>query len=189
MAVIMSARGIQILIYPFVLASGSFAGVLHPMADFDYTAEIGRATAHFSVPQGWRALRIDQKTPHHATLVHLSSGSKRQRVAVSLDFYHIHSFETDKTQQGCADDYLDGIQHHADSNVEMDVVDTFHSKRNGTLNIYRYHSDYWRERWAVFIVKGDYEVQLEIYAHDFADTASFTSYLQAVADRVSIEGV
>jgi hypothetical protein len=185
----MSARGIQILIYPFLLASSSFAGVLHPMADFDYTAEIGRATAHFNVPQGWRALPIDQKTPHHATLVHLSPGSNRKRVAVRLDFYHIHSFETDKTQQGCADDHLDGIQRHADPDVEMDIVSTFQSGRNGAVNIYRYHSEYWRERWAVFIVKGDYEVTIEVYAHDFADTAQFAGYLRTVADGVSIEGV
>ena len=188
MTVIMSARGIQILIYPFVLATGTFAGVLHPMADFDYTAEIGRATAHFRVPQGWHALRIDQKMPHHATLVRATSGNKQQSVPVNLDFYHIHSFQTDKTQQGCADEYLDGIQRHSDKNIEMDIVSNFYTCNNGVLNIYRYHSDYWRERWAVFIVKGDYEVHLEIYAHDFADTGSFASYLQAVAEGVSIEG-
>jgi hypothetical protein len=182
-------RARQILIYSFVLASASFAGVLHPMVDYDYTAEIGRATAHFDVPGGWRALPITRRTPHHATLVYVNPRNKHQRVVVSLDFYHIHSFETDKTQQGCADEYLDGIQRHADPDVEMDIVSTFQSGGNGAVNIYRYHSEYWRERWAVFIVKGDYEVQLEVYAHDFADTAQFAGYLRSVADGVSIDGV
>lgn len=99
----------------------------------------------------------------------------------------IHSFETDKTQQGCADDYLDGVQRHADKRVEMDIVNTFQSTANGALNIYRFHSDYWRERWAVFIVKGDYVVQLEIYTHDFADTAPFPTYFQIIVRGVSID--
>jgi hypothetical protein len=174
------------LVYLLVLVSGSFAGVLHPMADFDYTPQLGRATAHFRVPLGWRTQPIDPKTPHHAVLFRVASGNKKRSVSVSLDFYHIHSFETDKTQQGCANDYLDGIQSHADPVVEMDIVSTFQSTRNGALNIYRYHSEYWRERWAVFIVKGDYEVLVEIYARDFIDTAPFTRYLQIVARGISI---
>jgi hypothetical protein len=182
-------RARQILIYPFILASASFAGVLHPMVADDYTAEMGRATAHFDVPRGWRALPIARRTPHHATLVYVNPRNKHLKVAVSLDFYHIHSFETDKTQQGCADDYLDGVQRHADPDVEMDIVSTFQSGRNGAVNIYRCHSEYWREGWTVFIVKGDYEVQIEVYAHDFAGTAQFAGYLRAVADGVSIDGV
>src|SRR5438309_8253881 len=96
------------------LTNGSLAGLLHPMRDFDYTPQIGLATAHFDVPPGWRTLPADPRTPHHASLVHATSGNKQQSVAVDLDFYHIHSFQTDKTQQGCADEYLDGIQRHSD---------------------------------------------------------------------------
>ena len=168
------------------LTSGCLAGVLHPMQDFDYTPQIGLATAHFGVPLGWRVLPIDPRTPHHATLVRATSGNKQESVVVNLDFYHIHSFQTDKTQQGCADKYLDGIQRHADKKVEMDIVSTFYTSSNGVLNIYRYHSDYWRERWAVFVVKGDYRVDIEIYAHDLADTALFALYLELIAQGISI---
>ena len=179
-------RPIYILIYLIPVISGSFAGVLHPMPDFDYTPWIGRVTADFRVPPGWDALPIDPKSPHHATLFQVVSGSKQHNIVVSLDFYHLHSFVKEKTQQGSAANYLDGIQRHDDPNVKMDLVSTFQSERNGPINLYRYHYANRRERWAVFIVAGDYEVQLEICAPDFADEATLRSCLELVARGVSI---
>jgi hypothetical protein len=166
--------------------SGCLAGVLHPMADFDYTPEIGRATAQFDVPAGWRTLPFGAMAPSQVTLIRVASGDKQHEIVATINFYHIHSFQKDKTQQGCAEDYLDGVRRHADSHVEMDLVSTFQSPRNGVLNIYRFHSAYWRERWAVFIIKGDYEVQIEISAHDFAETVGFPIYLQELAQDISI---
>jgi hypothetical protein len=167
-------------------ASGSLAGVLHPMQDFDWTPQIGLATAEFRVPPGWRALPFGPEAPAQVTLVRVASEDRQHEIVATIDFYHLHSFQKDKTQQGCADEYLDGIQRHADKNVEMDIVSTFYISSNGAVNIYRYHSDYWRERWAAFIVKGDYLVQVEIYAHDFANTALFAPYLELIAQGISI---
>ena len=169
-----------------VLASGSLAGVLHPMQDFDWTPQIGLATAEFGVPPGWRALPFGPEAPAQVTLVRVASENRQHEIVATIDFYHLHSFQGDKTQQGCADEKLDGIQRHADKNVEMDIVSVFYTASNGVLNIYRYHSDYWRERWAVFVIKGDYLVQIEISADDFADTALFASYLELIAQGISI---
>ena len=170
----------------FALTSGCFAGVLHPFQDFDYTSEIGLAAAEFRVPPGWHALPFGPEAPAQVTLVCVASENKQRKIVATIDFYHIHSFQKDKTHQGCADEYLNGIHRHSDSKVEMDMVSTFYTASNGVLNIYRYHSDYWRERWAVFVVKGDYEVLIEIHARDFADTVQFPAYLQQFAQDISI---
>jgi hypothetical protein len=169
-----------------VMSSGSSAGILRPMADFDYTPQIGQARAHFRVPPGWNASPNDPKNPHHATLSR-TLGNQPSFVEVAIDFHHIHSFVIDKTQQSLADEYLDGIRRHADPNVEVRIVNTFHSAESGALNVYRYYSASSGQRWVVFIVKGDYDVQVEIYAHELADTALFASYLEQIAQGISIE--
>lgn len=170
-----------------LLPNVSAAGILHPQADFDYSPQIGRATAHFDVPEGWRALSSDQKMPHHATLVQITSKKKGDKIVVNLNFYHLHSFQIEKTQRGCALEYLDGIQRHADPDATMQMVDRFQSPLAGSIDTYRYSIAHLGQRWVAFVVEGDYVLRVEIDAPDLMQERMLMSYVALIAGGVSIK--
>lgn len=82
--------------------------------------------------------------------------------------------------------YLDAIHDHNDRAVTVQALRSFETPRYGTLAIYRYHSDYWRERLAVFIVYQGIHVHIELYAPGFTDAERYMPTLEEIARSVSI---
>ena len=89
-------------------------------------------------------------------------------------------------QQAQADSYLDGIHRHSDDKVTMQITDTV-ATRYGQLHVYRYFSDYWRDRRSVFIVHGNRYVHLELYAPESAPAQRCQATLEELARSVSIQ--
>jgi hypothetical protein len=140
--------------------------------------------ATFQVPPGWTAKTNFQYDPY-AWGVAPKTSPDAPKCSIDLHYYVLDADQLGD-QQVQADSYLDGIHRHNDEEVSMHITDTFDSRAYGQLHVYRYFSDYWRDRRAVFIVRGNRYVHVELYAHESADGQRCQATLEEVARSVLI---
>jgi hypothetical protein len=147
----------------------------------------GHTTATFRIPSGWSSIDSDvaSKLDPLAWGIAPKGQSGRHVCVIDLHYYLLDP-DQPPDAQGQAKSYLESIHHHSDDRVTMEVTDSFDGGRNGRLSVYRYYSDYWRDRRAVFIIRERRYVHVELYAQETADAARCQRVLEEVARGVSI---
>jgi hypothetical protein len=69
----------------------------------------------------------------------------------------------------------------------MEEMEAFDAGANGVLTIYRYHSDYIKNRFTVFLIKGHTMVELELFGSDVEKMLPQVHALKELAQTVRID--
>jgi hypothetical protein len=143
----------------------------------------GTTTATFRIPRGWSALQSGQERLGWGIA---PTGQRGLHVCTIVLDYYLLDPDQPLDAQGQAESYLEATHRHADDKVTMEISDSFDGGRNGRLSVYRYYSDYWRDRRAVFIIRGRRYVHVELNAHESTDAERCQPILEQVARSVIV---
>jgi hypothetical protein len=114
-----------------------------------------------------------------------SAATESHKCSIDLHYYLLADWQP-QSQEGQAQSYLDAVHSHNDAAVTSSITDSLDSRQYGQLHVYRFYSDYWRDRRVVFIVRGRHYVHVELYAHDTPDADACQQVLEEVARSVTI---
>ena len=142
----------------------------HYKTTLDHQWKIGRSgqrisiesqglIAKLQVPRGWHIVACTDQPMD--CLVAAGSNSKGVGFDLNEGAWDGKSLSVEEQYKN----NLETIQHHSDPAVQMVSVPPFHLRDGRELPAYRYFSDYWGQRLAVFIPEGNETVCLEFSSH------------------------
>ena len=173
---------IVLLIWAVFLAACAHSYRISPTPDPAWNY-LGGTEVSFRVPNGWIPTNKNLEDQMGFSLL----GQRGKNVVVlGVRVFHLDPYQSsDPSDQARL--YLEGILRHEDSRVTMTETASFDAGTNGTLKVYRYYSDYFKNRFIATIIRGRTIVEVSLYGEDVDRVQSAIPALEDLARTVRIK--
>jgi len=135
------------------------------------------------MPNGWDAIKVEGPS-RVQNMIQQVGHTAREDPSITVDAYCQFDRRFPKTQQGCADSYLDGMHDVDDDSVKLEVFGVVHNQNHGEITLYRYYSDWLGDHLVAMIVTENGFATAELWA----DTATQRER-HADAFRTFVQGI
>ena len=136
-----------------------------------------------TVPDGWRKI-VPDGTSQSQRLFQKYGDHETSSPTISLNVYSRFDPRFPKTQEGCAQSYLDGIHDVHDDSVTFSKIGANLNPQFGQVTLYHYRSEWFGDHLVSFLVSSGAFIHVELWTKDReqmkADQFSFEEFVKGV---------
>ena len=147
------------------------------------SSSCGRPAGTYRIPDGWVATKVEGPSRVRNVIQQIGH-TAREDPSITIDAFCQFDRRFPRTQQGCADSYLDGIHDVDDDSVKLEVFGTVQNQNHGEITLYRYYSDWLGDHLVAMIVTtygyGTAELWADTATGRKTHTAAFKVFVQGI---------
>lgn len=127
------------------------------------SSSCGGIAGTYRVPQGWEVRKIEGPS-RVQNMIQEIGRSGRDDPGITVDAFCKFDNRFPRTQQGCAERYLDGIHDVDDDSVQFEIVGSVPNQFHGDITLYRFHSEWFGDHLVAMIVAEKGYATVELWA-------------------------
>lgn len=127
------------------------------------SSSCGGFAGTYRVPKGWEVRKIEGPS-RVENMIQEIGRSDRDDPGITVNAYCRFNDRFPRTQQGCAESYLDGIHDVDDDSVQSEIVGSVSNPHHGDITLYRFHSEWYGDHLVAMIVADSGYATVELWA-------------------------